>query len=139
LQTLQANRRDRQREFRRLVLGYQRVALGVLLVAITSGLAGHGRHARDARWGCSVFLMLVEPENFGGRAAFARETSWLADASRAATVAPGQPAVRMPGDHALLRRKDQLANGVALYPEILPALIVCARDLQVEIPSVLRN
>ena len=117
-------------------LGYKGFALGVLLEAITSALAGHGRHAREARWGCSVFLMLVDPANFGGRAAFARETSWLAAASRAAAVAPGQPAVRMPGDHALRRRADQLANGVALQPEILPALVTCARDLQVEIPSV---
>ncbi len=101
-------------------LGYKGFALGVLLEAITSALAGHGRHAREARWGCSVFLMLIDPANFGGRAAFARETSWLADASRAATVAPGQPAVRMPGDHALLRRADQLANGVALHPRSCP-------------------
>ena len=120
-------------------LGYKGFALGLLLEAITSALAGHGRHAREARWGCSVFLMLIDPANFGGRNAFAREMSWLADASRAAAVAPGQAAVRMPGDHALLRRADQLANGVALHPEILPALITCARDLQVEIPSVLRS
>jgi L-lactate dehydrogenase len=118
-------------------LGYKGFALGVLLEALTSALAGHGRHAREARWGCSVFLTLIDPANFGGRAAFARETSWLAAASRAATVAPERPAVRMPGDHALLRRADQLANGVALQPEILPALVTCARDLQVEIPSVL--
>jgi LDH2 family malate/lactate/ureidoglycolate dehydrogenase len=120
-------------------LGYKGFALGILLEALTSGLAGHGRHVQEARWGCSVFLMLADPASFGGRAAFARETSFLAAASRAAAVPPGQPAVRLPGEHALLRRADQLANGVALHSDILPALLACAADLNVDVPSVLKG
>jgi LDH2 family malate/lactate/ureidoglycolate dehydrogenase len=118
-------------------LGYKGFALGVLLEAITSALAGHGRHAQEARWGCSVFLMLIDPEKFGGRAAFIRETNYLAAASRSAAVAPGQPAVRMPGDRALRCRLEQLTQGVALHPDILPTLLPCGRELKVEIPSIL--
>ena len=120
-------------------LGYKGFALGLLLEALTSALAGHGRHVQEARWGCSVFLMLIDPASFGGRASFARETSFLAAASRAAAVAPGHPAVRLPGEHALRRRADQLANGVALHPGILPALLACAADLNVAIPSDLKG
>jgi L-lactate dehydrogenase len=120
-------------------LGYKGFALGLLLEALTSALAGHGRHSQEARWGCSVFLMLVDPASFGGRAAFARETSFLAAAARAAAVAPGEPPVRLPGEHALRRRADQLANGIALQSGILPALVSCAADLNVDIPSDLRG
>jgi L-lactate dehydrogenase len=120
-------------------LGYKGFALGVLLEAMTSALAGHGRHAHEARWGCSIFMMLIDPAHFGGREAFTREASYLAAASRAAAVAPGHSRVRMPGDQALRRRADQLARGIALYPDILPALRPCARDLNVEIPNVLES
>jgi LDH2 family malate/lactate/ureidoglycolate dehydrogenase len=120
-------------------LGYKGFALGLLLEALTSALAGHGRHVQEARWGCSVFLTLIDPAGFGGRAAFARETSFVAAASRAAAVAPGQPAVRLPGERALLRRADQLANGVALHSDILPALLACAADQHVDVPSILKG
>jgi L-lactate dehydrogenase len=83
--------------------------------------------------------MLIDPARFGGRAAFVRETTCLAAASRAAAVAPGQPAVRMPGDRALRRRLEQLAHGVALPADILPALVTCGRELKVELPSILEG
>jgi LDH2 family malate/lactate/ureidoglycolate dehydrogenase len=116
-------------------LGYKGFAVSLILEALTSGLAGHGRASGDARWGCSVCLILIDPDRFGGRAAFLRETSFLADRSRAARVPPGAPAVRLPGDGALERRAHQLERGVVLHPEILPALLTCARELGVAVPS----
>jgi LDH2 family malate/lactate/ureidoglycolate dehydrogenase len=118
-------------------LGYKGFAFGLLLEALTSGLAGHGRASHEARWGASVCLMLVDPARFGGRDAFVRETSFLFDACRAAAVPPGHPGVRLPGDSALAKRRDQRANGVALHPDVMPALLPWARDLNVPSPAAL--
>lgn len=96
-------------------LGYKGFALGLLVEALTSGLGGFGRADGTKRWGASVFLLVLDPEAFGGRAAFERETGWLAEACRAAGA-------RMPGQRARSLREEQLRLGVALHPEILPAL-----------------
>jgi len=116
-------------------LGYKGFALGILMEALTSALAGHGRASQEPRWGASVFLLLIDPDRFGGRAAFLRKTSFFADLCRAAEVPSGQPAVRMPGDGAIRRRADQLANGIALHPDTLPALVPWARASGVAVPA----
>jgi LDH2 family malate/lactate/ureidoglycolate dehydrogenase len=103
-------------------LGYKGFALALLVEALTSGLAGHGRADGPRNWGASVFLQLIDPEAFGGRAAFLRETTALAALCRNAPVAGDHPAVRLPGDGALARRAHQIEAGVDLHPSILPSL-----------------
>src|SRR5258708_48949 len=103
-------------------LGYKGFALALLVEALTSGLAGHGRADQPREWGASVFVQLIDPERFAGRAAFERQTTSLAQLCRTAPVAPGWPAVRLPGEAALARRARQLQDRVALYPGGLPAL-----------------
>lgn len=118
-----------------LDLGHKGFALSLLVEAMTSALGGHGRADGVQRWGASVFLQIINPDFFGGRDAFLRETSFFAQSCREAPVRPDQPAVRMPGQGALSRRATQLAHGVALYPTILPALIPWAERLRVTVPS----
>jgi L-lactate dehydrogenase len=77
---------------------------------------------------------LIDPEKFGGRAAFLRETTFFGDACRAAKVAEGEPPVRLPGQGALARRADQLANGVKMRREIVTSLEEWARELDVPVP-----
>jgi len=84
-----------------------------------------------------VFLLLIDSERFGGRAAFVRETSFLGDACRAAAVPAGGPPVRLPGDGARARRREQLARGVALRADILPALRPWAQRFALAEPSAL--
>jgi len=117
-----------------LDLGHKGFALALLVEALTSGLAGHGRADLPRTWGASVFLQLVDPERFAGRAAFERQMAWVARACRAAPVAPGRPPVRLPGEAALARRARQLAAGVALHPTTVPALEPWARRLDVPVP-----
>ena len=105
-----------------LDLGHKGFALALLVEALTSGLAGHGRADRPGNWGASVFLMLLDPARFGGREAFVRETSFLAELCRATPVARGAPPVRLPGEAALARRARQLAEGVTLHASVLPKL-----------------
>jgi len=115
-------------------LGHKGFALGLLVEALTSALAGYGRADGESRWGAAIFLQVIDPAAFGGSAAFVRESGWLANACRAAPVAPGRPPVRMPGERALKLRDQQLAEGVALHPEILPSLEPWARQLGVALP-----
>jgi L-lactate dehydrogenase len=116
-------------------LGHKGFALALLVEALTSGLAGHGRADEPKQWGASVFLQLMDPERFGGRSAFVRETSRLAELCRTTPVAPGAPPVRLPGAGALARRARQLRDGVELHETILPKLAPWAERLGVAVPA----
>ncbi len=116
-------------------LGYKGFALGLFVEALTNALGGHGRATGETHWGASVFLQLIDPEKFGGRKAFLRETSFFAQFCAGTPVPAGKPPVRLPGHAALARRAEQLARGVQLHPTILPALRPWAESLKVKIPS----
>ena len=47
----------------------------------------------------------------------------------------GKPPVRLPGDGALARKRAALAEGVPLYPGILPSLEPIAQELGVAMPQ----
>jgi len=115
--------------------GHKGFGLALMIEALTSGLGGYGRADEPASWGASVYLQIIDPEAFGGRAAFERETGWLADACRAAAVPAGKPSVRLPGDGALARKREALQNGLELYPSIMPALEEYASNLGVTPPK----
>jgi L-lactate dehydrogenase len=118
-----------------LDLGHKGFALALLVEALTSALAGHGRADEPKQWGASVFLQLLDPERFAGRAAFLRETSRLAELCRTTPVATGTPPVRLPGTAALARRARQLREGVALHETILPKLAPWAEPFGVPLPA----
>jgi L-lactate dehydrogenase len=75
-----------------------------------------------------------DPEAFGGIDAFVRQAEWIAAACRDNPPRPGVDAVRVPGQRALARRREQLENGVALHPSIAPALQPWAEKLKVPWP-----
>ncbi|MBD3304924.1 Ldh family oxidoreductase [candidate division KSB3 bacterium] len=116
-------------------VGYKGFALGILVEALTAALGGHGRSDQPTQWGASTFLQLIDPEAFGGREHFLRETSWFADTCRDNSTKPGNPPVRLPGERALKLRAEQLQQGVALYPTILPALEAWTEKFGVPLPT----
>jgi LDH2 family malate/lactate/ureidoglycolate dehydrogenase len=116
-------------------LGHKGFGLGLWVEALTAGLGGHGRADKPTRWGASVFLQVIDPAAFGGREAFVRETSAFAERCRAAAVPPGKPPVRLPGERALKRSAEQRRSGVALHPDIIPALRPWAEKLAVKMPT----
>jgi L-lactate dehydrogenase len=116
-------------------LGYKGFALGIVVEALTAALSGHGRAEQPPQWGASVFLQMINPAAFGGLDAFTRETEWLAEACRINPVKPGNPPVRLPGNRGLKLRAEQLQNGIALYPAILPALVPWAEKFQLSVPA----
>jgi LDH2 family malate/lactate/ureidoglycolate dehydrogenase len=120
-----------------LDLGHKGFALALLVEALTSALAGHGRADEPREWGASVFLQLIDPVAFGGAAAFRRETGRLAAICRETPVAAGAPPVRLPGERALQKRTLQLRHGVELFPTVLPDLRPWAERLGVPLPAPL--
>lgn len=118
-------------------LGYKGFALGLLVEALTSSLAGFGRADAPGQWGASVFLQVINPEAFGGQEAFVRESEWLAEASRTNPVKPGASPVRLPGSRGLRLRAEQIKHGIALYPAILPALQPWAEKMKITPPAPL--
>ena len=79
-------------------------------------------HLHDFRERFIVDGRMIDPEAFGGSAAFLGETEWLAAACRDNPPVPGGDAVRLPGQRGLERKRLALAEGVALYPGIISAL-----------------
>jgi LDH2 family malate/lactate/ureidoglycolate dehydrogenase len=102
--------------------GHKGYALALLVEALTQGLSGHGRADPVEGWAANVYLQIFDPRLFGGEDDFVRQTEWLADACRNTPPRPGFDRVRLPGESGLARRRRQLAQGVELYPSILPAL-----------------
>ncbi len=118
-------------------LGHKGFGLALLVEALTAALGGHGRADSVKNWGASVFIQIIDPEGFGGRDAFERETGWLAQACRNVPQLPDRPRVRLPGERGLASRTHQLMNGVALHPDIMPALQPWAEKLGVRLPAAM--
>ncbi len=117
--------------------GHKGFALAILIEALTAGLAGYGRVDSPAGWGATVFVQVLDPEAFGGLAAFKRQMDALADAAHSSKPRPGVDRVRLPGERGLQRFREQTAHGVALYPTIMPALAVWAKKYGVPLPAAM--
>jgi LDH2 family malate/lactate/ureidoglycolate dehydrogenase len=115
--------------------GHKGYGLALMVEALTQGLGGFGRAEAPPHWGASVFIQVIDPTAFGGTDAFRRETSWLANACRNSPPAPGVDAVRLPGERGLARKRESLANGVALYPGIMEAIAPHAAKSGVKPPA----
>lgn len=117
--------------------GYKGFALAILIEGLTAGLAGHGRADPAAGWGGTVFVQILDPEAFGGLAAFKRQMDALADAAHNSKPRPGVDRVRLPGERGLRLYREQTAHGVALYPTIMPALLRWAAKYGLAVPAAI--
>jgi L-lactate dehydrogenase len=115
--------------------GHKGFALALLVEALTAGLAGHGRADAPEGWTGTAFVQVFDPEAFGGLDAFCRQMDAVAAAARGAKLRPGVERILMPGERGLARYREQLAQGVALYPTILPALAAWAKKYGVAAPK----
>jgi LDH2 family malate/lactate/ureidoglycolate dehydrogenase len=115
--------------------GHKGYGLALLIEAMTSGLAGQGRAKAQDKWGANVFVLVLDPEAFGGRDAFTHETGWLGEQIRSNPPRPDVEAVRLPGERGLARRAAALRGGLELHPSILPSLAPWAAKLGVDVPT----
>ncbi|MEB2844118.1 Ldh family oxidoreductase [Rhizobiales bacterium RZME27] len=115
--------------------GQKGYGMALQVEAITQGLAGYGRADAPKGTNAAVTVQVWDPEAFGGRDAFLRQTGWLADACHATPPRPGVSRVRLPGEAALGRKKTALADGVQLYPTIIGSIEPHAERLGVAMPK----
>lgn len=102
--------------------------------SLTQGLSGFGRADRPRGWGASVFLQVLDPEAFGGRDAFTRQTDWLSSACAGNAPRLGVEKVRVPGAAGLQRKAAALATGLALRKPVVDDLRAWSGRLSVPFP-----
>lgn len=118
-----------------LEYGHKGFALGLMIEALSQGLAGHGRADAPARWGGNVFLQVLDPAHFAGDDAFARQTNHFSDACRATPpIDPARP-VRVPGDQAAHNIARATQGGVAYEASTWSAFARWADKLGVALPD----
>jgi len=117
--------------------GHKGYALGLLVEALTQGLAGHGRADPNEGWSANVYVQVFDPALYGGIEAFKRQTEWIAEACRTTPPRAGFDRVRLPGESGLRNREKQLQQGVELYPGILKALQPWGDKLGVAAPAAI--
>lgn len=117
--------------------GHKGYALALIVEMLTGGLAGLGRADEKEGWGATVLVQAFDPMAFGGTEQFVRQADWLVAACHGSPPRPGGEAVRLPGERGLARRREQLAQGVALHDDVLPALAPWAHRFGVTMPAAL--
>ncbi|HXP96775.1 MAG TPA: Ldh family oxidoreductase [Telmatospirillum sp.] len=108
--------------------GHKGYSWAILVEALTQGLGGFGRSDHPTGESLSVFLQVIDPTAFGGKAAFTRQTTWLTEACVNCPPRPGVDRVRIPGELALARQRTSRDHGVILSSSIVDGL----RPLAVE-------
>lgn len=115
--------------------GHKGYGLGLLVEALTQGLAGYGRADGPRDWGAGVLVLAFAPARFAGSDAFARQTGWLAEACRAARPADPAAPVRLPGQLALARKRAAERDGLDLADGIVSGLARLADEYGVALPG----
>ncbi|WP_350297760.1 Ldh family oxidoreductase [Pseudomonas putida] len=110
--------------------GHKGFALALLVEALTSGLAGHGRKDAPDQWGASATALVIDPRMFGGLEAFLDETSFLGGLVLASRPLDPERPVRLPGQAGLALRQQALEQGVSLSPQLIADLERVAGQLQ---------
>ncbi|MGH3583259.1 MAG: Ldh family oxidoreductase [Mycobacterium sp.] len=94
--------------------GHKGFGLGLMVEALTSGLAGYGRKQARGYKAASVFILLVDPDHLGGSEDLTAEMQHLIDScTESKPMRPDQP-VRLPGHRGLQLKKHHLDSGIPL-------------------------
>jgi LDH2 family malate/lactate/ureidoglycolate dehydrogenase len=113
------------------IAGHKGYALGLMVEALTGGLAGYGRADFDKEWGATIQIQVWDPAAFGGLAAFSRETDFMRATCKASPARPGFDSVRLPGERGLALKNQQLKDGLLLHESITPRLRSLATTLKI--------
>jgi uncharacterized oxidoreductase len=117
---------------------YKGFGLGLMVEILTGALSG-GVCARPMTYekkGNCVFMLLVDPERFGGREHFACEVKQLVEYVRSCPTVEGCSEILLPGDPERRLLAAKLRSGISLDGENFAALAKLADKLGVPLPQV---
>jgi LDH2 family malate/lactate/ureidoglycolate dehydrogenase len=117
--------------------GQKGYGMALHVEALTQGLAGYGRADAPKGTNAAVTVQVLDPDAFGGRDAFLRQTDWLARACHDNPPRAGVERVRLPGERGLARKRAAIADGVQLFAGIIDSLRPPAERLGVAMPDEL--
>ena len=117
--------------------GHKGYGMALLVEALTQGLSGQGRVDQPKGTPVNIFLQVTDPGAFAGLDAFTRQSQWLVDACHANKPLPGRSRVRLPGEHAMVRQRQALADGVSLTAGVMDALRPAALAAGLVVPQPL--
>ena len=115
--------------------GHKGFGLGLMVEALTGGLAGRGRADPTEGWGATVHMTVYDPDAFGGQSEFLRQMDYLVGSCLHNVPRVAGTKVRLPGQAGLALRALQLREGVRLHPAILPALATFATRFSLDLPT----
>ncbi len=111
--------------------GHKGFGLALMVEALTQGLSGFGRRDAPTRWGANVYLQLIDPDAFAGRAAALEQMDFLAEQCHAnEPIDPSNP-VRLPGEQASRNIERHRRDGVPVSASTVATLRHWAEKLGV--------
>ncbi len=117
--------------------GHKGYGLALFVEAMTSGLGGHGRTNGVKTWGASVSVQVTDISAFGDASDFHVQMDHLVEQCVQNKPANPDKPVRVPGQRGLALKAEQMKNGIALHPDIVPALTELAVQAGIAMPATI--
>ncbi len=105
-----------------LEYGHKGFGLALGIEALSQGLSGSGRSRKLKSMNLSIYIQVIDPEAFAGLKAFKNEMSFLYNECVNNPPINKNSKVRMPGQKALLNRKEAIQNGIKFSKQTLMTL-----------------
>ncbi|PHS01125.1 MAG: dehydrogenase [Blastopirellula sp.] len=117
---------------------YKGFGLGIMVDILTGALSGGlcSRETPETQKGNCVFMLVVDPDHFGGRDHFAKEVGDLAQFVRDCPRTDGCDEILLPGDPERRVMKQRKAEGLPFDTENWSKLVQLAERLNVEVPEL---
>jgi L-lactate dehydrogenase len=119
--------------------GHKGYGMALLAEALTQGLPGYGRADAPTGTTMGIYLQVTDPAAFAGKEAFTRQSQWLVDACHANKPLPGRPRVRMPGEQAMVKKRQSALAGVPLGHGVMASLELAARAAGLQCPAAIQG
>ncbi len=116
-----------------LEYGHKGFGLALGIEALSQGLSGSGRSRKLKSMNLSIFIQVIDPNSFAGLEFFKNEMSYLYNECINNHPIDENNKVRMPGQNALLCRKNSVKNGISLSKETLKTLNEISKKLDIDI------
>ena len=119
--------------------GHKGYGMALLAEALTQGLPGYGRADAPTGTTMGIYLQVTDPAAFAGKEAFTRQSQWLVDACHANKPLPDRPRVRMPGEQAMVKKRQAALAGVPLGHGVMASLEPAALAAGLRCPAAIQS